>query len=156
MKKRILALVLLAGLLLSLCSCDLFFGKVEDSGSVTVVIENADGSHEVFEVDLMSVENKSEGAKGLLEHLSQREDRLYVEMIDSTYGAYVEAIGNLRQDSFAGKYIVVYTSVATDGYEGGSTIDYEGKELYMSGVGLSGMNIEAGTIILFRLEKSPY
>ena len=51
---------------------------------------------------------------------------------------------------------MVYTSVASDGYDGGATVDYNGTIMHMAGVGLSGMSVEAGTIILFRLESSPY
>lgn len=157
MKNKFLALtVALVVMLLSLCSCGLIFGDVADAGDVTVVIENTDGSYDVFEVDLEKVENKSEGAKGILEYLSQGSDPLYVNMVDSSYGAYVSAIGNIKEDGSAGKYVIVYTSVATDSYEGAPTVQYGEATMYQAGVGLSGMSVEVGTIILFRLEVSPY
>ena len=155
MKRRILALILFVSLLLSLISCDLLWGKVDDSGKVTVVVENIDGSYDVFTASLDDVENKSEGAKGIIEHL-KKENNLQVEMVESTYGAYVAGIGKIHEDSSAGKYVMVYTSVASDGYDGGATVDYNGTTMHMAGVGLSGMSVEAGTIILFRLESSPY
>ena len=73
-------------------------------------------------------------------------------MQDGYYGAFVTAIGSISQNESAGEYVMIYTSVASDGYEGGATVDYEGKTLYSSGVGLSVMKVEADTIILFRIE----
>ena len=157
MKKRLLSILLLTAIcILSLSGCGFLFGEVAEEGDVSVVVEEADGSFSKFEVYLESVENKSEGAKGILEHLDGRNDRLYVEMTDGGYGAYVTAIGNLREDSSRGLYVIVYTSVKADSYEGAPTIEYDGVALYQAGLGLSGMTVEAGTVILFRLEESPY
>lgn len=155
MKIRITALLLaLVTAALLLTSCSLIFGDVADSGNFTVLVENTDGSYEVYKTDLDRLENKSEGAKGVVEYLNTGDDRLYLEMVDSTYGAYVSAIGNIREGD--GYYVIVYTSVASDSYEGAPTVVYEGVTLYQAGVGLSGMTVEAGGVILFRLEKSPY
>lgn len=157
MKKRILALFL--ALFVTLCglsSCGFIFGDVAEQGDVTVVVENTDGTYDVFKCYLESVENKKEGAKGVLEHLNQRKDKLYLEMTNSTYGAYVSAVGNIKEDSASKMYVMVYTSVSADSYEGAPTVNYDGKALYQAGVGLSGMTVEEGTVILFRLEKSPY
>ncbi len=155
MKIKILALLLALVTAVSLLtSCSFIFGDVADSGNFTVLVENTDGSYEVYKTDLDRLENKSEGAKGLLEHLNTSDKKLYLEMVDSTYGAYVSAIGNIREGD--GSYVIVYTSVASDSYEGAPTVEYEGSTLYQAGVGLSGMTVEAGGIILFRLEKSPY
>ncbi len=158
MKTRILAFIIVVSLALSsLCSCDLLFGKVAEHGDVTVVVENTDGSYAVYKTYLEQVENKNEGAKGVVEHLSKRESNpLALDMVDSTYGAYVQGIGSIKEDGANKMYIMVYTSVAADGYEGAPTLDYEGVKMYQAGVGLSGMTIEAGTIVLFRLEKSPW
>ena len=157
MKKRILALLVVLSVLMSLCSCNLLFGSVAEEGDVTVVVEAADGSFEVYKTYLETVENKSEGAKGVVENLRDREkDPLHLEMVDSTYGAYVSAIGSIKEDLVEKKYVIVYTSVASDSYEGAPTVDYEGTTLYQAGLGLSGMKVEAGTVILFRLEVSPY
>lgn len=155
MKIRITALLsALVTAALLLTSCGLIFGDVADSGSFTVLVENTDGSYDVYKTDLDSLENKSEGAKGVVEHLNTGDDRLYLEMVDGSYGAYLSAIGNIREGD--GYYVIVYTSVASDSYEGAPTVVYEGVTLYQAGVGLSGMTVEAGGIILFRLEKSPY
>ena len=158
MKNRILALILaLVMLLASLISCDYFLGDVAEAGKVTVVVEAADGSYEVYETALESIENKDEGAKGVVEHLNAREERkLALTMVDSTHGAYVSAIGSIAESPADKMYVIVYTSVAADSYEGASTVEYEGATLYQAGVGLSGMKVEEGTVILFRLEVSPY
>ena len=157
MKNKILALFLLVAIsLLSFCSCDLFNGNVDLFGEFTVVVENSDGTYDVFDVNLETVKNKKEGAKGVVEHLNQRNDGLYLEMIDSTYGAYVSAIGSIKEDYSTQTYVIVYTSLEADSYPGAPTLEYDGKTLYQAGVGLSGMNVKANGIVLFRLEKSPY
>ncbi|MBR5144212.1 MAG: hypothetical protein IKW53_04080 [Clostridia bacterium] len=156
MKKKILALLLALVIgLLALTSCDILWGDVADEGKVTVVVENADGTYEVHDANLSRVENKSEGAKGIIEHLNKNSN-LYLEMVDSTYGAYVSAIGSIKESFADNKYVMVYTSVATDSYDGAPTVQYEGVTLYQAGLGLSGMTVDAGTVILFRLEASPY
>ena len=157
MKNRIFTLVIAVILVLcALNSCNIIFGDVDESGDVTVVVENSDGTYDIFAANLESVENKKEGAKGILEHLSQRNDGLNLEMVDSTYGAYVTAVGNIKEDVANKMYVIVYTSVSADSYEGAPTLNYNGVTLYQAGLGLSGMTVEEGTVILFRLEKSPY
>lgn len=158
MKNRIISTILIAAIcIFSFSSCDYLFGSVAEEGDVTVVVEATDGSFEVYKTYLESVENKDEGAKGVVEHLSEREENpLALEMVDSTYGAYVSAIGTIKENGADKMYVIVYTSVASDSYEGAPTLNYEGTTMYQAGVGLSGMTVEAGTVILFRLEKSPY
>ena len=148
MKRRILVL-LLALVVCFTSSCDLL-GGVSNQGSVTVVIENGDGSFDVTQANLGAVENKEEGAKGVLDYLSQGKDKLHVKMEDGAFGAYITEIGNLKNS--ANGYIMVYTSVSSDSYEGAPTINYEGMKLYQSGVGVSQMKVEDGGVILFRLE----
>ena len=158
MKTRILALALVVVMaVISMTSCDflndILYGEVAEQGYVTVVVENADGTYDVYKATLEEVENKNEGAKGVIEHLNKSESNpLALEMNESTYGAYVVGIGSLKEDFASNAYVMVYTSVATDSYEGAPTVDYEGVTMYQSGVGLSGMSVEAGTVILFRLE----
>ena len=158
MKTRILSLVLVVVIAVaSMTSCDafnsIFYGEVAEQGYVTVVVENADGTYDVYKATLEEVENKNEGAKGIIEHLNKSESNpLALEMTESTYGAYVVGIGSIKEDFASNAYVMVYTSVATDSYEGAPTVDYEGVTMYQSGVGLSGMSVEAGTVILFRLE----
>ncbi len=158
MKNRILSLILVLVIsVLSLTCCDSLWGEVGEKGDITVVVEATDGSFTVYKTYLEEVENKDEGAKGIIEHLRDREENpLYLEMVDSTYGAYVGAIGSIKESSADKMYVIVYTSVASDSYEGAPTVIYDGMTLYQAGLGLSGMSVDAGTVILFRLEKSPY
>lgn len=152
--KRFLSILLILALSLTmLASCNLisFFGEVAEQGDVTVVVEKTDGGYEVYKTYLESVENKDEGAKGVIEHLNQRTDGLYLVMEDSTYGAFVTEIGSIKQGG--GAYVMVYTSLESDSYAGAPTVEYEGITLYQSGVGLSGMTVDSGAIILFRLES---
>ena len=160
MKKKILAFILaLASVFMLLTSCeiiDILDGpEVSDEGAVTVVVENYDGSYDVYEASLSEVENKAEGAEGIIEHLNQKKG-LYLEMVDSIYGAYVSAVGSIKENSTEATYVIVYTSISTDSYQGAPTVDYNGTTLYQAGVGLSRMSVDAGTVIMFRAEKSPY
>ena len=154
--KRILSLIIVVVLLASaMVSCELLsiFGSVAEEGDVTVVVEAVDGGYEVYKTYLENVENKDEGAKGVVEHLHNGEDKLHLVMEESTYGAFVTEIGSIKQDAVAGAYVMVYTSVKSDSYEGAPSVNYEETVLYQSGVGLSGMKVEPGTVILFRLES---
>ena len=155
MKKRILAMILVVAVIMAaMTSCDLFYGDVAEQGDVTVVVENTDGTYQVYKTYLENVENKEEGAKGVIEHLHVREDNpLSLEMVDGSYGAYVKAIGNIEENPADGAYVMVYTSVEADSYDSAPTVEYEGVTLYQAGLGLSGMTVESGTVILFRLEK---
>lgn len=158
MKNRLLALLLLMAVALAtLSSCGIIFGDVAEQGDVTVVVENTDGSYDVYRTYLEDVENKSEGAKGVVEHLNKRENNpLTLEMVDSTYGAYLSGIGSIKENPGDKMYVIVYTSFYSDSYEGAPTVQYDGMTLYQAGVGLSGMTVEAGGVIMFRLEESPY
>lgn len=152
MKKRILSAVLLICMVLCvLASC----GQVGEAGDVTVVIENRDGEYKVYKTYLENVENKKNGAVGVIENLMAREENpLSADIVSSTYGAYVNSIGDIVPDASKNEYVSVYTSCETDfsTYEGVNTIYYEDVTLKTSGVGLSFMKVEAGTVILFRIE----
>lgn len=154
MKNRILAMLLALVIgVMTFSSCGYVFGEVAQQGDVTVVVENADGTYDVYKTYLENVKNKKEGAKGVLENLRDREKSpLSLEMADGIYGAYVTAIGSIKENGATGSYVMVYTSVKSDGYEGAPTVEYEGITLHQSGFGLSGMKVEKGTVILFRLE----
>ena len=152
MKKIIsLALALIMALTLSSCGVFSLFGDVAEKGEVMVVVENADGSFEVYKTYLESVENKNEGVKGVLEHLNHQNDSLYLVMEDGAYGAFVTEIGSIKQSE--GSYVMVYTSIESDSYAGAPTVEYDGKTLYQSGVGISALKVGAGPVILFRLES---
>ena len=150
--KRILALILcITTLLLSLASCK---KKIAEEGDVTVAIEVEDGEYEVYMTYLENVENKNNGALGVLENLRDRESNpLHVVYSKSSYGAFVTEIGPLKQNDSAGEYVMIYTSVETDSYADAPTVTYGEALLFASGIGISMMTVNAGTVILFRLEK---
>ena len=153
--KKITALILSTGLvLLSLSSCG---STVAEKGDVTVVVEVAEGEYEVYKTYLENVENKSNGALGVLENLRDREnDPLHLVYSESTYGAFVTEIGSIKEDAAAGAYVMVYTSVQADSYEGAPVVNYEDTELYSAGLGISTMTVNSGTVILFRIEVYSY
>ena len=155
MKNKILALTItLIIAVMSLLSCGYIFGDVAEQGDVTVVIENADGTYNVYKTYLENVENKKEGAKGVLENLRDREnDPLSLEMSNGDYGAFITEIGGLKADNNAHTFVSIYTSLSSDSYEGAPTVQYDGITLYQSGVGVSGMKVQEGTVILFRIES---
>ena len=104
-KTRILALIVAVSLLM-LSSCSLF-GSVADEGGVTVVIENGE-SYEVYTISLEKVENKSEGAWGVLEAMAEREKNpLHLVKENGGYGAFITEIGGIKQDAFVGAYVMV-------------------------------------------------
>ena len=157
---RILALIVtVVSIVLCLVSCG---GNVAGSGTAYVVIENGEGASEpytVYEVNLSKVENKNEGAQALLEYLASLEDSTlyYSASWGGGYGAYVNSIGALYP--VGAQFIAVYTSNEADFATPDAympvvkTVDYNGKTLTYSGVGISQMNIKDGTVVLFRLES---
>lgn len=157
--KRLISLILTLALgLCALASCSLF-GSVAESGDVTVVIETEDGKYEVYKAYLEEIENKSEGVVGVLEHLKDREENpLPLNMADSSYGKYIYGIGSIEEDLSAKKYVMVYTSLESDfgTWDGVGTLEYEGITLKSAGVGISSMSVEKNTVVLFRLEASPW
>ena len=151
--KKILSLILAVVMLFCLVSC--FTTTVAEQGDVTLVIENRDGSYTVYKAFLEDVSNKGEGVYGVLQYLMEREgDSLVVDVVDSTYGAYVNNIGGLDPDATKNEYVCIYTSLERDFDTSDyvSEIEYEGITLKTSGLGLTSMSAEQGTVILFRIE----
>ena len=150
MKKTLALLLFAAMILFSITSCA---GKVGEEGNVTVVVESEGGEYEVYKTYLENVESKSDGALGVLKHLSEREDNpLHLVCSDGQYGAFITEIGSIKENSTDGEYVMIYTSVLADSYADAATVSYEGATLYASGVGINSMSILDGTVILFRVE----
>ena len=147
--KKILSLILVVVMLFCLVSC--FTTTVAEQGDVTFVIENRDGSYDVYKMYLEDVENRDKGALGVIESLNSRENNpLPVDMA----GTWMNSIGSLLPDSEKHEYISIYTSLERDFGTGdfAATIEYEGQTLTTSGFGIESMSVEAGTVILFRIE----
>ena len=145
--------------LLALASCSAPTGNVAKKGTATIVIEGAD-DYQTYSVDLSELTERDEGAYTLIKHVSEKENSTlyYSVSAGGGYGAYIISIGSLYPDASC-EYISVYTScekdfaVPTEYMPTVSTVDYNGKTLTYSGVGISRMTIEDGTIVLFRIEK---
>ncbi len=156
--KKLLTLILaLFVLTAALVSC----GRVEDSGTATVVVEtseNGETNYEVYYIDLSELKNKDEGALSLINHLLSDTDSGFVcDIQDAGYGAYVNSVSTLVPDTTS-EYIAIYTSEKTDFAVPSEwqptvpTVKYGDMILTYSGVGLSSMTVKDGTVILLRLE----
>ena len=150
--KKILSLILAVAMMLLLVACG---GEVGEEGDVSLVVENRDGSYDVYKVYLEDVTNKEEGVYGVVEFIMQRkENPITADIVDSSYGAYVNSIGSLTPDASKNEYVCLYTSLEKDfgTWDGVKSVVYEGVTLKEAGVGLSSMSIEKGTVVLFRIE----
>ena len=150
--KKILSLILVLVMMVGLVSCG---AEVAEEGDVSIVIENRDGTYDVYKAYLEDVTNKEEGVYGVISFLMEREENpLAADIVDSTYGAFVNSIGSLIPDAEKKEYVCLYTSLEKDfgTFDGVQTLEYEGKTLKTSGFGLTSMSIEKGTVILFRIE----
>ena len=150
--KKILSFVLMLVIAAGLVSCN---GILGERGDVSVVIENRDGTYEVYKAYLEDVENRDEGVYGVIEFLMKREKNpLCADIAQSTYGAYVNSIGSLTPDATKNEYVAIYTSLEGDFGTGEfvKEIEYEDVTLKTAGVGLTSMSAEKGTVILCRIE----
>ena len=130
-------------------------GEVGEEGDVSLVVENRDGSYDVYKVYLEDVTNKEEGVYGVVEFIMRRkENPITADIVDSSYGAYVNSIGSLTPDASKNEYVCLYTSLEKDfgTWDGVKSVVYEGVTLKEAGVGLTSMSIEKGTVVLFRIE----
>ena len=150
--KKILSLILAVAMMILLVACG---GQVGEEGDVSLVVENRDGSYDVYKVYLEDVTNKEEGVYGVVEFIMQRkENPITADIVDSSYGAYVNSIGSLTPDASKNEYVCLYTSLEKDfgTWDGVKSVVYEGVTLKEAGVGLTSMSIEKGTVVLFRIE----
>ncbi len=133
-------------------------GGVADSGTALVRIgaPNSEGVYEYtdYAVELSRLGDKSLGAVSLLDYIKEENDGFDYSITEGLYGAYIESVGGLLPSSGKGEYIAIYTSEkadATTGMDEPVTID--GSIYYYSGVGISSMTVNDGTVILLRLES---
>ncbi len=153
----VLALALIMALSFTACAS----GNVADSGTATLAVENRDGTYTTYDVDLSKLEKRDEGAISLLEYVASLEgSSLYYNVQwGGGYGAYITSIGSLTPAASSTEYISLYTSeecdfgVPVELMPTVPTAEYNGETLTYSGVGLSSMHINDGTVILFRLES---
>ena len=143
---RLLALALaLTVTLFCLVSCST--GEIDAEGSVTVVIYGTEATEYTVSLDSLS---DGEGLIPVLDYLKAEEGVDYTAT-DAGYGAYLTSLGTLKENATEGKYLYVYTSVEADfdvsAYA--KTVEYDGKTLTSSGVGISEMSLTDGAVIYF-------
>lgn len=117
-----------------------------DAGTCTLVLSDGENATE-YSVDLAAL-TSGDGAMPIITHLEQTRGLTYSKT-NGMYGAYLTAIGSLKENSAEGTYLGIWTSVEADFdvSEYATTVDYNGKTLVSSGVGISQMTIEDGAVI---------
>ena len=155
-KNRIIALILIVIMSISAFSA---CGQVVAEGTVTVVICDPDTDEmTAYTVGLSKVEDKSEGALSIIRYLIS-EKNLSADIASGSYGAYINSIGSIVPDTTKNECIEIYTSVKKDFAVPSEwqptvpTVDYNGKTLSSSGLGISSMTVEDGTVILFKVSS---
>ena len=156
-KLRIISLFIL--IFVALCSLSACSGDgVADEGTATLVVENRDGTYTPYSADLSLLKSYDDGALSVLEYLGGLEGGItYSVNFGGGYGGYINSIGALYPAG--AEYVAIYTSekadfaVPTEYMPTVSTVDYNGKTLTYSGVGISDMTVKDGTVILFRIES---
>lgn len=145
------ALMLIVALLFSITACGTPTGEDENDSpeteqTVTVVIAKDEDLKE-YTVDLSLLD---EGAKALDVFLYLKENE-GVELVysNSTYGAYLTKVGNVEQKEADGIYVGLWTSYEADFdvSQYATTVKYGELTLTSSGVGVSEMSFENGTVI---------
>lgn len=150
----LLTAVLAACLTMSACDIKLTEKDFASEGVATVVV----ASEEMLEYEVNLAEVKDgKSAFSLLQYLVTAKN-LTLECTYSSYGPYLTAFGDasdttgkkmLRQDVATSTYLYIYTSVEKDydvsGYA--TTVEYKGKTLTSSGVGIGSMSVVDGAII---------
>ena len=125
-------------------------------GEVTIVIAPLEGEATEYTVDLSDIAEDG-GVVAILDYLQANKGLKYTSE-DRGYGAYLTKVGVLEEKPEEGEFIYLYTSVAKDFdvSEYASTVEYQGKTLTDSGVGVSSMSVEDGAIIYITIIKYSY
>lgn len=141
---RLLALaVAIAIALLSFTAC----GGTQNDAEGTIRLVIFDESAVEYTIDLSEL-GEGDGLIPALDYLAENEGVSYTAT-DGGYGAYLTALGSLKESAAEGKYLYVYTSVESDfdvsAYA--MTVEYDGVTLTSSGVGISEMSLTDGAVI---------
>lgn len=151
MRRTLKFLLLTTALMAVLTLCGLTAACTDDDnaavGKMTLVVA-ADSVSE-YEIELSDFD-VTEGVLSVLKHLKS-EGKLRYEYDDTGYGAYVTEIGGLTPSG--NQFICIYTSVEKDFDVSvyATTVEYDGKTLGMSGLGISEMTVESGCVIYFAI-----
>lgn len=137
--QRILSLLLALAL-----TCLVFVGCDESSknGFVTIVLEGEPAVE--YRVNLDKVEG-NDGLLSVLTYLKAEEGLEY--QTDPT--GFLMQVGNVKQDTLAGVYVYIWTSVAADAdvSEYAITKEYGDMTLTSAGVGAKDMTLTDGAVI---------
>lgn len=157
--KKLLSLLLTAVLAvcLTMSACDIKLTEKDfaSEGVATVVV----ASEEMLEYEVNLAEVKDgKSAFSLLQYLEKTKNLTLDYTYSSMFGPYLTAFGDasdttgkkmLRQDYATNTYLYIYTSVEKDYDVSGdaTTVEYKGKTLTSSGVGIGSMSVVDGAII---------
>lgn len=140
--KKISALLLTLLLVLSLVACG---GNVDSKGTATVVVGET-----AYTVNLSDVAEDGKGLLGVLDVLEEKEN-----LTVTAENGLLTQVGDLKQDSAAGVYLFLYTSVEKDAdvSQYATTTEWNGNSYTSSGVGAAEMTVEDGAVIIIRTIK---
>lgn len=155
-KKRLLAVILTLALVLSLvfafaaCVNENKDTPASGEGTFKVVLVPKEGEAQVYTVDIALLEGNLTGEAAIMQLVGNH--GVSVSWTDSTYGKYLSAIGCV-QPTEANEYVQLFTTVQkdVDVSQYAVTIDYDGKQITSSGVGISQMSVEKDCVILIRV-----
>ena len=126
------------------------------SGTMTIVLDDKNGTIETVEADLSEFKT-TDSAMDVIEALAADKEMCY-KGSEGAYGMMLSDVGVYKdgaetylvsQNDAEGKYIYLYTNVEKDknDYEGMTTVEYEGQTLAESMNSISSMTIEDGAIV---------
>lgn len=140
--KKISALLLTLLLVLSLVACG---GNVDSKGTATVVVGET-----AYTVNLSDVAEDGKGLLGVLDVLEEKEN-----LTVTAENGLLTQVGDLKQDSAAGIYLFLYTSVEKDAdvSQHATKTKWNGNLYANSGVGAAEMTVEDGAVIIIRTIK---
>ena len=134
-------------IIMALCLMSVAFIGCDDedknpNASCVVVLGNAVETAYTVELDNVSLEN---GLLSILDYLKENESLDY----ECDTSGYLTRVGDVAQDTSAGRYIYIYTSEPNDQdvSQYATTITYNGSTLVSTGVGAKDMTISNNTII---------
>ena len=137
---RVLAIIM------ALClAATIFMGctrKESVNGYCTVVLGNANQTAYTVNLDNVTIDN---GLISLLDHLKKAEGLTY----SCDPSGFLTEVGDVKQDTGAGVYIYIYTSVEKDQdvSQYAKAMTYNSSTLVSTGVGAKDMTIEDGAVI---------
>lgn len=155
-KKRILAVLLTLVLVMSLvfafaaCTQEKDNTPENNEGTFKVVLMPKEGEAEVYTIDIALLEGDLTGEAAIMQLVGNH--GVSVSWEDSSYGKYLLSIGCV-QPTESNEFVQLFTTVEKDidVSQYAVTIEYDGKEITSSGLGITQMSVEKDCIILIRV-----